>query len=110
MKNIKIKFYGLGFNDINQAKVFIYDLFGNIIYEGITYNNEINICIKEKDIYRIIAISSCSKIINNFYVGNNDYYCFSFYRIIKNTPITFLLTDYYYNNLPIEKGELILNG
>ena len=28
--NIKIKFYGLGYNDINQAEVFIYDINENL--------------------------------------------------------------------------------
>ena len=102
----KLKFYGLGYNDINQANIKIYNK-NSLIYCGKTYNNELIINLKECNIYKLIATSENEIITAYFYVSNRYEYYFVFNSIIYN-PITFLLTDYYYDNLPIERGELIL--
>ena len=111
MKEVKLKFYGLGINDNYQAKIFIYDTCGNLVYEGYTYNGILIICLDINQKYKLIA-SSCGDVINTyFYVNCNYEYLFFFRRSlleINNNSINLLLTDYYYDNLPIEKGELIL--
>ena len=108
----KIKFLGLGYNDYYQANIKIYDLNNKLIYEGKTYNSEIIIHLKKNKLYKLNATSLCETIKVCFYVSNIDEYVFAFDRVKININsmrnITFLLTDYYYNNLPIEKGELYL--
>lgn len=106
---VKLKFYGLGINDKYQAKVLIYDLYDNLIYEGYTYNGYLTICLDANKSYKLIATSCGDVIRTNFYV--KDYEYLFFFRRSLFTPIrnvTLLLTDYYYDNLPISKGELIL--
>lgn len=105
---VKLKFNGLGINNKNQANILIYDNFGNLIYNGQTYNGILNICLNENCVYHLIA-NSCSDKIDTYFYVNNYEYIFNFKRslIKQNNSITLLLTDYYYN-LPIEKGELIL--
>ena len=106
---IKIKFYGLGYDDICQANVSIYDGY-NLVYNGTTYNNELEICLKECKKYKLVATSCGETIIRYFYVSEMYEYIFFFSRSILKTngPITFILTDYYYDNLPIERGNIIL--
>lgn len=106
MKKIIIKFYGLGYNDINQAEVLIYDKNNNLVFKGFTYNNEIELCLKENEIYSLVSNSNIGNIRRVFYVNDNLFLYYSF--VVLNLPITFLLTDYYYDNLPIERGELLL--
>ena len=108
--NITLNFLGLGYNNINQADVLIYDEFNNLVYNKKTYNNKLNICLKRNKIYRVEAFSLNDRISTTIYINNNNY-CFQFNRSIINEnsdSITFLLTDYYYDNLPIERGEIIL--
>lgn len=109
MKKVKLKFLGLGYNEFYQANVMIYDFSDNLIYEGITYNGELEICLDANEVYKINAYS-LNEIINTyFYVSNLDNYIFIFDRakFIKPRKIIFSLIDYHYN-LPIEKGELYL--
>lgn len=108
--NITLNFLGLGYNNINQADVLIYDEFNNLVYNKKTYNNKLNICLKRNKIYRVEALSLNDRIDTNIYINSSNY-CFRFNRSIINEDsdsITFLLTDYYYDNLPIERGEIIL--
>ena len=108
----KLKFIGVGIKDNCQAHVIIYDKYSNIIYDGLTYNGILNISLKNNRAYKLIATTNNDIISTIFYVTYNKCeYKFIFNRSIYNNPsniITFLLTDYNYNNLPIEKGELIL--
>ncbi|MBQ2639400.1 MAG: hypothetical protein IJF92_01355 [Bacilli bacterium] len=110
MKKIKLIFTGLGYNNRFQAYTKIYNSNNKLIYEGKTYNGELELCLKKNNCYRLEAISKDEIIDIWFYVNKTrKCYLFKFRRsIIENNPITFLLTDYYYSNLPIEKGELIL--
>lgn len=108
--NITLNFLGLGYNNINQADVLIYDDCNNLVYTKKTYNNKLNICLKKNKVYRVVAFSLNDRISTTIYINNNNY-CFRFNRSIINEnsdSITFLLTDYYYDNLPIERGEIIL--
>ncbi len=109
----KIKFIGLGFKNNYQAHVIIYDNCHTVIYDGLTYNGVIVAPLKNNKVYKLIATSLSDRISIIFYVKPNICeYKFIFNRSIYNNTngknITFLLTDYNYNNLPIEKGELIL--
>ena len=106
MKKIKLIFIGLGYNNYNQACINIYDCNNKLIYKGITYNNEIELCLEECDVYKIVAISNSIKLVTSFFVNNNSRYIFNLN--INNNPITFILTDLNYKNLPIERGELLL--
>ena len=51
MKDVTLKFYGLGYNNINQADVLIYDICDNQVFEGITYNNLLTIKLCKNDFY-----------------------------------------------------------
>lgn len=110
MKKIIIRFLGLGYNEFYQANIKIYDLDNNLIYKGTTYNGKTKLCLKENHAYKLIAKSLNETIHTCFYVSNiNEYlFIFNWAKYNQNRRVTFLLTDYYYNNLPIEKGELFL--
>ena len=113
MKKIIIRFIGLGLKEQYQAHVIIYDNCHNLIFDGYTYNGYLSVILKSNQSYILQAFSLNDYISTIFYVNNNNCeYKFIFNRsIYTNTnikTITFLLTDYNYNNLPIEKGELIL--
>ena len=105
-----LRFLGTGYNNYYQAKVIIYDHNKCLIYDGYTYNGIININIKSgcyyleaktnfgliyKKIYIIDYISEYTFIFNNILINNNSI-------------INFLLTDQYYANLPIMKGDIYL--
>lgn len=109
MKNINLIFKGLGYNDINQAYVCIYDLDNNIISKSRTYNARLKVFLKCNCFYKIKAISN-DKIINKiFYINDCDDYIFTFNdSVVNNNTITFRLTDKNYDNLLIWEGNLIL--
>lgn len=110
IKKIQLQFVGTGIYDEFQAYVCIYDLCGNMIYHGKTYNGKININLKTNTAYRIKARLYDECINKVFYVMKRDkIIMFVFQRaLIPRRTITFLLKDANYNNLPIEKGEIIL--
>ena len=109
MKDINIKFLGLGYNDFYQAYIEIYDLDNNLIYKGYTYNGKLIISLCKNKIYKLKAKSLNETMC--VYLYNKDNYVFIFNRAKFNYSriITFLLTDYYYN-LPIEKGEIYVKS
>ena len=116
MKNVKIKIIGIGYNNIYEALVIIFDKNNNIICKGKTFNGTLNACLKVNRIYKI-KVCYLNQVLNRvFYVNNyTDIYEFAFncsyYVNNDNTSdITLFLTDYFYDNLPIEKGDIILNG
>lgn len=106
--NIKIlKFIGAGYNNKYQVKVKIYDN-NKKIYEGITYNGELKINLKENKIYKVKAFFKNELICKNIYITKKCKYTFIFTHAIFNPrTITISLVDLYYN-LPIEKGEITL--
>lgn len=99
---VKLFFLGLGYKNYNQANVKIYDC-NNLIYEGLTYNNILELCLEKDKIYTLKAISNNRIIYTNFYT-NRDSYIFNFNNL--DNSITFILKDDY--GYPIERGELIL--
>lgn len=105
---IKIKFNGLGYGNYFQANILIYDNH-NLVYKGKTYNGEVKLSLKKNKVYKVIAQFKEERTMNYIYIKDCSNYLFNFnHTLIKlNNPITFFLTDYYYN-LPIERGELIL--
>ena len=113
MKNIYLRFVGLGYRNINQANVFVYDEYNNVICNKKTYNGYIKVCLNTNKKYRVYVVSLSEVINSYFYVTNyNTNYIFAFPRskcinTMVSRPITFLLKDYYYNLL-IEKGNMIL--
>ena len=110
MNEITFIFFGLGYNNHYQADVFVYDD-NNLVYEGKTYNSKIRICLKKYKKYKLLAKFLNSYLTYCFYVDSDRSYflCFNHSTItLSNNPITFFLTDYYYHNLPIERGELLL--
>jgi len=109
MKEVTLKFIGTGYKDIYQANIKIYDMNNKLIYDCYTYNGYINIYLKECCYYKVNATLN-DEILNGAIYINKDMYTFIFNRsyISNSTITTFILTDYNYNNLPIEKGELIL--
>lgn len=109
MKEVIIRFLGLGYNEFWQADVDIYDVNNFLIFSGVTYNSRIVLCLARNRLYRLRAKSLNDIIDVYFYVLNDDEYVFIFNRSFfkYGRTITFLLTDYYYN-LPIEKGNLYL--
>jgi hypothetical protein len=110
MKKIRIFFKGLGYNNHYQADVFIYDN-TNLVFESKTYNGHVNVCLCPNKVYKIVARSLGETIMYHIYVINDKKYVLPFKRSIINhinNSITFRLTDYHYDNLPIERGEIIL--
>jgi len=105
-----LKFIGVGYNNLYQAFVKIYDEDNNLIYKGYSYNGEIKIILDMNKAYRIEAFFYGEIIKTSFYVDNTKIFNFIFNHMIykPNRTITFLLTDFYYENLKIEKGEMIL--
>ena len=110
IKNIILKFIGVGLKDSYQAYVKVYDQDNNIIYSGYTYDGEISLLVTINNIYRVEAFFYKEVINTSIYICNLNTYCFIFNhaKYKKNNTITFLLTDYYYKNLKIEKGEILL--
>jgi hypothetical protein len=109
MKNICLKFYGLGIKNQFQADIKILNHNKELVFEGKTYNGEIDLCLNTNECYQLKAILN-NEIINLYFFVScyRDKYIFYFPRSIINRIITFHLTDFYYENLPIEKGEIIL--
>ena len=96
-----------------QACIHIYDKNKKLLYHKKTYNGKTTVYLKPNEAYRLIATSYNEKIDKLFYVDKKTkVITFIFNRSIyipkKLRTIIFLLTDANYNNLPIEKGEMIL--
>ncbi|MBR4231325.1 MAG: hypothetical protein IKR74_04140 [Bacilli bacterium] len=107
MRKITIKFMGMGACPKCQAKVTIYNLNGQKIASGYTKCGIFVFCGKDKDFYKIVftinGITNCRTIY-----ANSNYYPIMYQSIIFSRRVTFLLTDQFYANLPINKGEMIL--
>lgn len=110
MKKVKLIFKNVGLKKNNQVYVKIYDNRCNLVYEGYTFDGEIDISLRKDRAYNMIAKFYNNSIVTVFYVGNGfNKYIFNFnYINNENNNVTFLLTDFYYTNLPIERGDIIL--
>ena len=110
MKKVKLIFKNVELKKNNQVYVKIYDNRCNLVYEGYTFDGEIDISLRKDRAYNMIAKFYNNSIVTVFYVGNGfNKYIFNFnYINNENNNVTFLLTDFYYTNLPIERGDIIL--
>ena len=113
IKKIKLRFIGVGYNDKYQAMVMIYDIYGNLIFKGFTYNGIIEVKLLDNCGYEIVA-KFLNEVINAYFYVTCDksFYVFYFnHAIVLDTgmeTVNFLLTDQNYDGLAIERGELIL--
>ena len=111
MKEITFLFNGLSYDNINQAKVLIFDLNNNLICNDLTFNACLKVCLEQKNFYKIVAESKYETICNVVYINQGVIYLkFSNCLVANNSnlnSITFWLTDYNYPYLPIEKGTMI---
>ncbi len=109
MNNVLLEWKGLGYLSIFQAQVYLYDDDNNLLYVSETYDGKLKVCLESNRVYKIIAISSSEIFKKNVYIDTcRNKYTFYFSRSIYPRIITFQLTDFYYKNLPIEKGEIII--
>ena len=106
---ITLRFLGTGINNYYQVNVRIYDSNNNLVYCGKSYNGVVNLYLKKNCVYLIKARLLNTELITTFIVLNNKEIIFNMCnKVSNNNPITFLLTDYNYRNLPIMKGVIIL--
>lgn len=102
---INIKFIGLGINNNYQALVRIYDSDNNIVFDGVTYNGEIDVVLSKYSTYKLEARFFNEYIESYMYITKSKYVFIFNHSIYNRRTITFSLRDYYYN-LPIERGEI----
>ena len=57
--------------------------------------------------FKIYAKLNNQIIITPVYILDQNIFIFNFNQVINKKSITFLLTDYNYDNLPIMKGEML---
>ena len=111
MKEVELCFIGLGYSDINQAEVYIYNCSNELIINKKTYNSKLKVSLSNNCVYKIILKSLYVKESFTIYINcnTNKYYLPLKCSLLssKSRIITFILTDYNYN-LPIEKGEILL--
>jgi len=108
LKEIILKFIGLGIYDMYQADIIIYDINNNIVKCTKTYNASTKVCLKKYCLYKVKATMKFAKLEKYIYISNNDIYYLVFNHAYLNNNqkvITFYLKDYFYN-LPIERGIL----
>lgn len=104
MNEYIIKIVGMGYKDNYQAKIDIYDINNNLIESKKTYNGICNVCLNKNKIYKVYISSFIGNMVRYFFTNQKEFiffYCFE-------KRIIFTLTDQFYNNLPIMKGELFL--
>lgn len=107
-----IRVLGLGYKDIYQAYIEVY-CNNQLIDEKETNNGQIKVCLKNGNVYELKITINNILYKRNVYVTDDidiyDIILFSNYiNNIITRNITFLLTDLNYENLPIERGNLIL--
>ena len=108
MINIIIKIKGLGIGDESQAILFLSNNKNKLLERLKTYNGQIEVSLKPNCLYNLLIISNQGRKNISFYVDNKrKCYCFSIFDIITR-KIIFRLKDANYENLPIEKGAIIL--
>ena len=103
MQDIILRFNSTGYKNCHQVSIRIFDNHKTLVFQGKTYNGKIKINLEKEKVYTLEAILDSKRLVIPFYVTNYSY-CFSF---SNDDIITFLLTDYHYDNLPIMKGVLL---
>ena len=102
-------FSGLGYQNSYQAKIWIYDICNNLVSKGCTFNGRYSFKGCMFNAYKIKIISYLGIMGKNIFVNNNSIYVpLNGRRKERLLPTRFRLTDYFYDNLPINRGELIL--
>ena len=104
MQKVLLVFIGTGYLNYYQVNIEIYSSCNELVFRGRTFNGKIELFLEEKKGYCLRATLGNVVMCIPFYV-NRSSYVFSFSKML-NEPITFLLTDYHYDNLPIMKGVL----
>jgi len=109
MNNIKLNFFGLNYS--NEALICIYH-YNKLIARKRTCNGIIYVNLKPNNNYKLVIETRYGRIVRNIYISS--YLSNYIVRLVSsanmrtNALITFLLTDSYYDNLPIEKGMISL--
>ncbi len=107
---IRIKFLGV----IYQVKVVIFDECDELVYSGQTSQGYVDVLLCPGKVYKLMASMPCEMFTTYFYVSNRKMYCFMFPSLYMSdvlddgNKVTLFLTDYFYPNLPIERGEITL--
>ncbi len=105
MRDILIHIIGLGICDSFQADVSIFNSSFDKIFEGKTFDGNVLVSLETDCIYLVSVCSFRGVFQVVFYVDcKRNCYCFSY---PMSRVITFQLTDANYDNLPIERGEII---
>ena len=103
-----ILFSGLGYGNRCQAKIWVYDRCNRLVSKGCTYNGRYTFKGCLNSFYKIRIDSYLGCIETSFFAqSRNVFIPLNGRRINTVRQLSrFLLTDYYYNNLPIMKGEM----
>ena len=97
---------GLGYGKYYQGEAWIFDTCGHLVSHGKTCNGKYSFRGCENTCYIIKVVSYLGRITKSF-VARDRVVIYLNGRECRKPRITqFLLTDYYYDNLPIMKGEL----
>ena len=101
---IGIKFLGV----IDDIDIFIYDN-DILIYSGQTSYGYTSVILRPNRMYKLKAFMPCEGMETYFCVNHIGVYYFIFPSLyVYNNSVTFFLTDAFYPNLPIERGEITL--
>ena len=107
--NITLKFIGAGYQNYHQVYLKIFDNLNNLVYKNYTYSGKITLLLRKNNVYKIYAKLNNQLIITPIYILDQNTFVFNFNQLINKRFITFLLTDYNYDNLPIMKGEIFFD-
>ena len=107
MKTVKIHFLDAGIG-IFDYDIIVSDNQGNIYFDGKTKNGKVCFCAPSNTFLNIMVCSFRGRLYKGIYLGCNNLDVALFYDKRKRKPVNFTLTDKYYKNLQIMKGELFL--
>ena len=110
IEKVILTFYGLGKCSNYQAHVNIFNSCGDLIFSSMTKDGKIFLSLPFNKAYTVLAIFQNQIIVSSFYVDciYNKFVFFFQSSIIHLNKVTFYLSDFYYNNLKIEKGEILI--
>ena len=110
MTKVILTFYGLGKCSSYQATINIFNSSNKLIFSSITRDGKVCFWLPINQAYTVLAVFQNQVIRSSFYVDcmYNKFLFFFPNSIVNLNRVTFYLDDFYYNNLKIEKGEIIL--
>lgn len=97
--------------DIKSYRIIIKDKDDNILLNTISKDGLLLFQFPKSDIYKVVIISDNlypNILLQTIYIHKTCSNIFYFTFKIKKKPTTFVLTDKYYKNLKIERGEILL--